>query len=304
MTPRPVEWVLAAYAGLVIVVALATGGAGGATGWVAAGHALLLVLLLLFQRASERGAGAVLRDVAPIVLLVALYGAIDPINQAGARATFDPLVQGWEAAVFGGQPSRDWWRDHPSAAWSWILHAAYFAYYFIIPFPVALFLARREPARARHAVLAIMTAFVACYACFILLPVAGPYYEFPRPTGAFVDNGPARLVYAMLAQGSSYGAAFPSSHVAGTWAAVAATAAGSRRWALALAVPAGLLTIGVVYTQMHYALDAVAGIVVAGAAVGLARALERQRAGSSPARAVTRSRPAPDLTGPDSAPGS
>jgi membrane-associated phospholipid phosphatase len=246
---------------------------------VALAHGLLLVLLGLLQRVGEGRVGSLVRDVAPIVLLLALYGAIDTLNQGGGRQTLDPAIQRWEHAVFGGQPSRDWWRSHPSAAWSWLLHAAYFSYFAIVPFPIALYLWRREAGRVRRAVLTIITAFVACYACFILLPVAGPYYEFARPDGPFVANGPARLVYAMLARGSSFGAAFPSSHVAGTWAAVAATAAGAPGWALVLAVPAVLLTVGVVYTQMHYAVDVVAGLAVALMSVGMAAMIHGKRAG-------------------------
>ena len=49
--------------------------------------------------------------------------------------------------------------------------------------------------------------------------MAGPYYEFPRPAAWFTDNLPARLTYEALAGGSSYGAAFPSSHVAAALAA-------------------------------------------------------------------------------------
>jgi membrane-associated phospholipid phosphatase len=70
-------------------------------------------------------------------------------------------------------------------------------------------------------------------------------------------------VYGTLAGGSAYGAAFPSSHVAATWTAVAAAFAGSRLFGAILSVPAALLTVGVVYCQMHYAVDALAGVVLA-----------------------------------------
>ncbi len=92
-------------------------------------------------------------------------------------------------------------------------------------------------------VLAEVTTFVLCYLIFIFFPVAGPYYEFPRPALEFLDNG----------------AAFPSSHVAGVCAAVIACTMGSRA---VLAVPGLLLTGGVVYCQMHYAVDALAGILI------------------------------------------
>ena len=110
-----------------------------------------------------------------------------------------------------------------------------------------------------------MATFVVCYLCFLFFPVAGPYYTFPRPDRWFTDNGPARLVYATLAAASSYGAAFPSSHVAAAVAATVAALRGSRALGLGLVIPTVLLTIGVVYCQMHYGVDAVAGAVVGGA---------------------------------------
>ena len=122
---------------------------------------------------------------------------------------------------------------------------------------------------ARRFVLAVMTTFVVCYLVFIFFPVAGPYYMFPRPSPWFLDNAAARLVYNTLAEGSSYGAAFPSSHVAATVAAALAAATGSRRLGLALLVPTILLGVGVVYCQMHYGVDALSGLLV-GVVVALA----------------------------------
>jgi membrane-associated phospholipid phosphatase len=272
---RPVEWLLGGYAAVVALVAVARAPAYPPALGVAVGHGLIVVLMVLLARPGLGRLGRGVREVAPIVLLLALYAALDVVNAAGTRPTHDALVQGWEAALFGGQPSRDWWRAAPSQTWSAVLHAAYFAYYVIVPFPVALHLARGDRARARSAVLTIMAAFLACYLWFVFLPVAGPYYEFDRPDARLLDNAPARLVYGVLAGGSSFGAAFPSSHVAGTWAAVAATATGSPRWAAVLAVPAALLTVGVVYTQMHYAVDALAGVAVAALAVLVSRRLGR-----------------------------
>ena len=128
-------------------------------------------------------------------------------------------MQRWELALFGAQVSRVWWQAAPSALWSTVLHGAYFSYYFIVSVPAFYFLWRGDLAAVRRFVLAVMTTFVLCYLVFIFFPVAGPYYVFPRPADWFLANPAARLVYDTLAEGSSYGAAFPSSHVAATVAA-------------------------------------------------------------------------------------
>jgi membrane-associated phospholipid phosphatase len=188
------------------------------------------------------------------------------------------LVQQWELALFGRQVSRTWWQDAPSRFWSTVLHAAYFSYYFIITVPAAFFLWRGDLASVRRFVLAVMTTFVLCYLAFLFFPVAGPYYVFPRPAAWFIDNPAARLVYDTLAEGSSYGAAFPSSPVAASVAAAVMAALGSRRLGLLLLAPTLLLMVGVVYCQMHYGVDALAGLAVGGlVALGVGRLRLAQR---------------------------
>jgi hypothetical protein len=227
-------------------------------------NGLMITLILLITRQGLGQVGRVIREVYPLLLLLALYAAVDLLNGGGAVATYDRTVQGWEQYLFGGQVSREWWESAPSVVWSTILHGAYFVYYLLVPLPVAYFAWRGDAPNVRRSVLLIMATFLACYLVFIFFPVAGPYYEFERPAGLFVQNLPARLVYGTLAQGSAYGAAFPSSHVAATVSATIAACLGAPRLGLIMLLPAGLLTIGVVYTQMHYAVDVVAGLFVAG----------------------------------------
>ena len=105
-----------------------------------------------------------------------------------------------------------------------MLHAAYLSYYFIVSAPALYFAWRGDLAAVRRFVLVVMATFILCYLVFLFFPVAGPYYEFPRPAAWFIDNPPARLAYDALARGSSYGAAFPISHVAAAVAAAIAAA--------------------------------------------------------------------------------
>jgi PAP2 superfamily len=258
---RLIDTLMLGYLGVVTVVAVTRLAGRPGAAWVIAAHVLIALLIFLLASSRVGRFGHVLREVYPIVLIPALYGALDVLNGLEVR-TWDPLVRSWEEALFGEQVSLSWWQWSPSRFWSTVLHAAYFSYYFIIPFPLLYFLARKQPERARTVVTLIVATFLVCYVCFLLFPVAGPYYEFPRPTGPFVDNWAARLVYATLAKGSSYGAAFPSSHVGAAVAAVIGTWLGSRAVGAALAIPTLLLTVGAVYCQMHYAVDAIAGLVV------------------------------------------
>jgi membrane-associated phospholipid phosphatase len=221
-----------------------------------------VVLLCLLTRPGLGPTGRTIREIYPLLLLVGLYAELDILNGADTRAVHDALVQRWELALFGTQASVTWWQSAPSHFWSTVLHAAYFSYYFIVLMPALYFVWRGQTEAVRHFVLSVMIVFVFCYLVFIFFPVAGPYYQFPPPPAWFTDNFAARLVYATLASGSSYGAAFPSSHVAATVAAAIASYRGARRLGLFLVVPTILLAVGVVYCQMHYAVDAAAGLGV------------------------------------------
>jgi PAP2 superfamily len=261
VAPKLIDKLMLVYLALVTAIALVRLGSKPYALWVITANALTLLLIWLLHRDGLGRFGRTVRDIYPVLLLPALYGALDLLNGMDVKV-WDAPIQGLEAVLFGGQVSQVWWQKNPSHFWSTLFHGTYFAYYLIVPFPALYFLARRQSDHARTAVCMVVATFLFCYVCFLLLPVAGPYYEFPRPTSPFVDNWAARLVYGILSTGSSYGAAFPSSHVAATVAATLGTWLGARRVGLGLVIPTLLLTVGVVYCQMHYAVDALAGLLV------------------------------------------
>ncbi len=268
-----VDRLLGLYLVFLTFVIVARGGVGPATGWLFAAHALFGILLVLFTRLEPRArVGGVLHDLYPLFLILGLYAEIGILNAATDQSSIlaaDDRLQSWEEALFGMQVSYEWIRRAPSVFWSAILHVAYLGYFPIVVIGPLLLELRGQRAHARWVLLVTITAYVACYVVFALWPVAGPNYAFSHPTGPVRDVWSARLTYGVLAEGSSVGAAFPSSHVA---AAVAAVAALWRVWrglALFLVIPAALLVVATVYCQMHYAVDVVAGLGVAAAALAI-----------------------------------
>ena len=274
---RPVEWLILGYSTVVVGVILLRTPAVPGRPYLLVSHTLIYALLWLFTRPGLGAVGRGIREAAPLILLFGLYSELDLLN-ARIPMVHDALIQQWELAIFGWEPAREWWQSHPSAFWSFVLHGAYISYYLILSAPAAVLAVRGDIAGLRRFVLMVIGSFVFCYLFFIFFPVAGPYYAFPHPTGAFVDNAMARIVYGALESGSSYGAAFPSSHVAATIGALCASWRASRRLGLAVLVPAALLTVSVVYCQMHYAIDALAGLAAGFAVAGVVLALERRTA--------------------------
>jgi membrane-associated phospholipid phosphatase len=258
---RAVDLLLLGYLAIVSVVAAFRAPRAPGCWWLLLAHALVVVLVYLVTRPGLGPVGRTIREIYPLLLLPALYSELDILSSVGV-AVHDPLVRHWELLLFGGQVSREWWQAAPSRFWSTVFHSSYLSYYLIISAPALYFAWQGDLQAVRRFVLVVIATFVICYLIFIFFPVAGPYYEFPRPAPWFTNNLPARLTYEALASGSSYGAAFPSSHVAAALAASLAAARSSPRLGLLLLIPTLLLTIGVVYCQMHYAVDALGGLAV------------------------------------------
>jgi membrane-associated phospholipid phosphatase len=270
----PIDRATLAY----VAVALAFNLARGPRTWPAtlllplALVAVALVAAVLAPRG--RGAGPVGRFLAefyPLVLTVGLYAHVGLVNAAGG-VSHDTLVQRWERALFGGQPSLEWIRAFPSPAWSALMHGAYLSYYLVLAAsPLGLWLAGRRE-QARGALLLTMATFYVCYTAFLAFPVAGPRYLFPSATNAATAIPIAAFANRLLQERSAWGTAFPSSHVAGALVAAACAWRGFRPLGAVLVPAAVLLSLATVYCQFHYAVDALAGAALAAALIACRRA--------------------------------
>lgn len=247
--------------------------------FLAAAHAMLVGLVLLAPHARTSGpVGRFLGDWYPMLLLAGLYGEIGVLTlDAGFQN--DWAIQRLEAWVFGSQVSYRWIREMPVPWFSAVLHTCYLAYYAILyAAPLGLWFSGRRDA-ARHAILGVMITFYLCYVAFLFYPVAGPRYAFDLPHNAATEVGPARLAQWLLDRGDSWGAAFPSSHVA---ASVVATGFALRYWrplGLLLLLPTTGLVLAVVYGQFHYGVDALTGLLLAGIMLAV---MQRVRVAEAP----------------------
>lgn len=250
-------------------------------------HALTVGLVLLAPRARETGAvGQFAGDWYAFLIMGALYAEVGVMN-LDFGYDHDRTIQRLEQWVFGAQVSYEWIRAMPNPVLSWVLHFCYLVYYgLLLAAPLGLWVSGRRDG-ARHTIFAVSATFYLCYAIFLFFPVAGPRYAFP-----LADNAATRIPLAQFAQwlldkGDSWGAAFPSSHVA---AAVVATVCALRYWrtlGLIIAPFTIGLVLSVVYGQFHYAVDALSGLVVA---AGILYSVRMQAPRSAP-QAVALHRP-------------
>jgi hypothetical protein len=267
MALNTTDKLLAGYLTFVSIMLIPRGMLSNSIGWwLLVMNVLFGVMLYLFTRVpSGNRVGETLHTLYPLLLLIPFYWQIGAFGLAygmDRAADHDTVIQAWEAAIFRGQISYQWIRQYPSVFWSAVLHLAYFAYYVVIVLGPVLLVMRGRRDAAQRVLLSMMIAFVICYVVFIIYPVGGPYYAFDEPTGPVREVWSARLVYWVLSGGSAFGAAFPSSHVAATVATTLALWYHWRTLALWFLVPTILLTVGTVYCQMHYGVDATSGVIV------------------------------------------
>lgn len=253
-------------------------------GWpyLALAHALLVAVVLMAPAARQAGpVGRFVGDWYPMLLLAGLYAEIGVLT-LDAGLQHDLAIQHLEILVFGSQVSYRWIREMPLPWLSAVLHSCYLAYYAILyAAPFGLWVSGRREA-ARHTILGVVITFYLCYLVFLFYPVAGPRYAFALPHNAATQVGPARLAQWLLERGDSWGAAFPSSHVA---ASVVATGFALRYWrplGFALLVPTTGLVLAVVYGQFHYGVDALSGLLLAGITLAV---MQRARVVEVPAPA-------------------
>lgn len=263
---RPVDRLIAAYNVLLTLVWGSLVGRADYAAPIALAHVAGLSLPWLLDKARER-CGAftrTLHDVYPLLFMLAFWTELGFLRPFHAP-THDAWVTALDLAVFRVHLNAVWM---PAMPWLWfseIMHLSYYAYYLIIigP-PLALLLANRR-APMRDVVLRLMVTYLGCYTLYLMFPVDGPGHTMVHYQGAPTTGFFYHLVHQAGDFGDSMGTAFPSSHVAG---ALTAAWAGWRRFsrpvALLLALEAAGVVMATVYTQNHYAIDVLAGLLWAG----------------------------------------
>jgi membrane-associated phospholipid phosphatase len=152
----------------------------------------------------------------------------------------------------------------PDVWFSELMFAVYFLYYpMVFGTPLIVFFAKRWTA-LRDVVFRLTLAYLACFAIYVVFPVEGPSHSATRFVGELTEGFFYRLSTGAVHAGDSLGTAFPSSHVVGVVTmALLAVKWFSRPIAIAYVGLAIGVAIATVYTQNHFAIDSVAGVLYA-----------------------------------------
>jgi membrane-associated phospholipid phosphatase len=110
-----------------------------------------------------------------------------------------------------------------------------------------------------------MSTYLACFLVYLLMPVLGPREVTAAAGGGTTVAGGVfgSAINAFFAAGDSLGTAFPSSHCAASVAAAVLVGRHFDRTTGRLALTwAGFIVISTIYTNNHYAVDALAGVTL------------------------------------------
>lgn len=199
----------------------------------------------------------------------------------------DHVFATWEQTVFGCQPALLFCQTFPQKVVSELVTLGYVSYYpMMVLVPLFYFFWRRE--RFLQTSFIVVSSFFLFYVIFIFLPVAGPQYYylaagidevakgvFPDVENYFethqeslpIPGWKDGIFYKVLIffhdAGERPTAAFPSSHVGVTTILLWLAWATKNRWFFFTLLPFGILMFfGTFYIQAHYAIDAIAGLLV------------------------------------------
>jgi membrane-associated phospholipid phosphatase len=265
-TLRPVDRLMVLFNVGFGVLWLAGLGRVPAAPWLVFGHAAGVLLAWLAGRlgpgASPIGRG--LRELYPIVLISLYWLEMGLVRHGFHDGTYDAVIAVADQWMSGGTHLQLLWM--PAMPWVWfseMMYAVYWLYYpMVFGTPLALLVWRRPS--LEPFVFRVTLAYVACYVSYAIFPVDGPSHTMEKFVGPHMEGFFYNLVVSGTHAADSMGTAFPSSHVVGAvTAALVAVQWFSRPWAVVFLLGALGVALSTVYTQSHFAIDSVIGIVFA-----------------------------------------
>jgi membrane-associated phospholipid phosphatase len=193
---------------LAVAPPLLLGGGGAAGSGPALALAALHVVAAATLVALARGPAAERWLVLwiPLLALPFLYWEIPQLNQALAAGYHDPMIVGWECAVFGVEPARALAGALPYRWLSEPLHLAYLSLYPLIYVPPLLLLLRRERDASGTTLLGLaLAAFPSSHGA-IMTAQSILAVVFQRRVGVVVSVATAALAVGAVYGGFHYGA--------------------------------------------------------------------------------------------------
>jgi membrane-associated phospholipid phosphatase len=230
----------------------------------AAGIVMIGLLIQIHRSFPQNRILRIARYFYPIALMPLLWEELEPLVPMffGVRwatdviARLDVLLFGIHPTVWVQQLYRPWLNELMG-----FFYVAYYALFLIIP--ISLFVKKKR--KALLAVLSvIMLTYLSNFFLFFVFPAAAPHH-IPEINALHTQEliGPffSRFNREVQSSRGIVGAAFPSSHVAGTLVWVLLALRYHRRLGIFLIPIAIGMPLASVYLRLHHALDPIVGLI-------------------------------------------
>ncbi len=204
----------------------------------------------------------VLRDIYPMLLYTFFFKEISLIISIFFPFWLEVHLINWDIAIFGDHPAV-WLKGFYRPWLTEFMAFSYWSYYLLFPTAWLVWYLRENKDVFHSLMFNLSLTMYTCYTLYLFLTARGPqqtlaFLHAPREAAGFFDS----IVLGIQAAASITGAAFPSSHVAAVWVMLIFLFRFSRWLGLAFLPLIVALTISTVYLQYHYAVDALAGILM------------------------------------------
>ncbi len=232
--------------------------------WLFLAHALAATIPMVLKRARGQLSrfGRVLRDLYPLIFILPFWTELDLVRRLLHDANFDRVVGALDLALFGIHLDTVFLPNLHALWFSEIMYFAYFAYYLTVILPVLYMAFRGGSEMKADITFRVVLIYLSCFFVYIAFPVDGPHWLTEHFQGDHQRGLFYQLEQALQSEGDALGCSFPSSHVA---ASTTMAYLGFRWFSKPTAWLLTLGAIGVmastVYTQNHYAIDSVAGVI-------------------------------------------
>lgn len=260
------------FGGFLLITAARLLAAGGAAGLCIAFAGMAMTIVVMAQAATRRPSATLSRVRLALfpVLVNVVYWQLGPVvEQLGANNRDAALLRA----------DRMFLTDTPAVllgGWTPPLLTDFLSGCYLLFFPgvlAAFFVALLwpEPHGAR-----LFDGLISLYGLgflgYTLVPAAGPHLAMPDAFAAPLTGGwPTRANTALVAGGSNRVDVFPSLHTAITVFLMGSLWPRHRRVFFILLLPAAGLCAATLYLRYHYAVDLLAGLLLAAAALALTR---------------------------------
>lgn len=247
---------------------------------------LLLVSVRLAPRLWPRSAWwQGLREALPFLTCILIYTNLhDTIGFVNPHDVHHALI-GLDQALFGAQPCV-WAERFITPERTEVMQFLYLSFFWIAPSTACLLLLKGRWREFRAAALGALVCFYLGYLLYVVFPAAPPrlvlVYDFKRSLHGYphLFSNLSAAAFQLLPVDSR--AAFPSLHAAASLVALVYAWRHLRPWFWVLLPFAAGLWVSTIYLRHHYAVDLLAGWVLAPVAVSVAPRLdgwwtERQR---------------------------